>query len=91
MRRGCSGIATPRQHFFQFCGVVALGFYRTRERLASLFFRFLNQRLHGPNGFYPVEKGKDLDANGNSAVTISREVARAIALAFSSADYEEAS
>ena len=45
------------------------GFYRTRERLASLFFRFLNQRLHGPNGFYPIEKGKDLEANGNSAVT----------------------
>jgi hypothetical protein len=81
----------PRQHFFQFCGVVALGFYWVRKRLASFFFDFLNQRLHGPNGSYPVEKGKDLDANGNSAVTILRKLATAIALAFSSADYEDAS
>jgi hypothetical protein len=33
----------PRQHFFQFCGVIALGFYWVRERLAS-FFSVFDQR-----------------------------------------------
>jgi hypothetical protein len=29
-----------RQHFFQFVGVIALGFYRVRRRLASFFCAF---------------------------------------------------
>ena len=30
----------PRQHFFQFVGVIALGFYWVRKRLASFFSVF---------------------------------------------------
>ena len=40
----------PRQHFFQFCGVIALGFIGCAE-LWQAFFQFLNHGLHGLHGF----------------------------------------
>jgi len=61
-----------RQHFFLIFGVIALGFYWARKSMASLFSSFWNRGLPGPHGFLPAGKGKDSDANGNSAVTILR-------------------
>jgi len=56
-----------RQHFFQFVGVIALGFYWVPKRLPS-FFKFLHNGSHGPHGFLPTRKDKDSGANGDSAV-----------------------
>ena len=59
-----------RQHFFQFVGVIALGFYRVRKRLAS-FFLFSKGAPRGLDEFLPLDEGKSSDANGDSGVYYS--------------------
>ena len=56
-----------RQHFFQFVGVIALGFYSVRKRLAS-FFPFFQRVRRGLDEFLPLEERKGSDANGDSGV-----------------------
>ena len=41
-----------RQHFFQFVGVIALGFYWVRKHLASFFCHFLNAASAERTNFY---------------------------------------
>ena len=41
-----------RQHFFQFVGVIALGFYLVRKHLASFFCHFLNAASAERTNFY---------------------------------------
>ena len=68
MKRRCSGTATTASTLFPVlwydCAQVLLG----AQTLGKLFFSFLNHGLHEPHGFLPTRKGKDLDANGDSAV-----------------------
>ena len=55
-----------RQHFFQFVGVIALGFYWVRKRLASFFSVFSTRRRADYTKVLPVEEGKGSDANRDS-------------------------
>jgi hypothetical protein len=48
----------PRQHFFQFFGVIAPGFIGCANPWQA-FFRFLNHGLHRPHGFQKT-RSRDL-------------------------------
>jgi len=57
----------PRQHLFQFVGMIALGFYWVRKHLAS-FFSVFSTRTAWTGRILPPEERKGSDANGGSGV-----------------------
>jgi hypothetical protein len=63
-----SGTATTASTLFPVCSVIALGFYWVRKHLASFFFFFWITDYLDRTDSYPLRKGKDSDANGNSSV-----------------------
>ena len=54
--------------------MIALKFCWVLKRLASFFSVFSTTDYMDRTDFYQLEKGKDLDANGNSALTILRKL-----------------
>jgi hypothetical protein len=59
-----------RQHFFQFVGVIALGFYWVRKRLASLFSVF-STRPARTGRILPLESARVLMRMVTAVFTIS--------------------
>jgi len=56
-----------RQHFFHFVGVIALGFYWVRKRLAS-FFSLFSTRPAWTGRIFATEERKGSDANGDRGI-----------------------
>ena len=65
-----------RQHFFQFCRVIALGFYWVPKRLAGFFQFFEPRNYMDRNGFLPTRNGEGLGCEMVRALfTILRKLA----------------
>jgi queuine/archaeosine tRNA-ribosyltransferase len=56
-----------RQHFFQFVGVIALGFYSVREGLAS-FFSVSSTRTAWTGRIFTTGRVQGSDANGDRGI-----------------------
>src|SRR5438552_13784142 len=58
VERRCSGTATNPSTLFQFVGMIALGFYRVRKRLASFFSVFSTRPAWTEQIFFPLAKAR---------------------------------